>query len=642
MSPPSVRNHSAFRVSWLLLALALPGTAADPPAASTPSEVNLTVDTARVTGQIDEKIYGHFLEHIYHSCNGGLWGDLIWNRSFEEAQSKPRQAGDDERSPFRHWRIYGPGSSVSDRDKPLNSEVSAHLHALNGETGLEQTPIRIIKGETYRGSIWARGTAEKGLVVRLLNGQKKLSELVLPPPSSEWHEYPIEFKPGVSLDNATLQIGLRGAGDVWFDQISLMPESWRTDGGFRPDLLKAVGDLRPAVIRWPGGSYVRSYRWKHGIGPQARRQANPNAMWDDKDVNSLGTDEYISLCRKTGAQPLIVVNINPYGTYDSRPEYLKDACDWVEYCNGPVTSQWGKLRAVNGHPEPYHVRFWEIDNEVWKMKPEDYVRCVIQFAGAMKKIDPDISIIAGGSGQLGKRWNEGDLAVIGQCADKIDYLSVHQYENPDRFGQGIARAEEFIQSRMKLIASSKNPHLKLFFSEWNAQSTDWRTGLYAGGILNAFERSGGVGMATPALFLRHVSAGKWDNALINFDHKTWFPAPNYVIMKLWRDHYAPQLLGIEGEHGPLNIVATRTAQGDICFLKVVNPSTDTVAVNLKFASPFKPTSATMDIVAPGSLQARNTLENPQAIKATTCQLKPEGSVIRFSMPPLSAAVVSVK
>ena len=161
------------------------------------------------------------------------------------------------------------------------------------------------------------------------------------------------------------------------------------------------------------------------------------------------------------------------------------------------------------------------------MKPADYAHWVTQFAGAMKRVDPSISIIACGSGQLGKRWNDGDRTVIEQCADTIDYLSVHVYENPDRFDAGIANAEQFIQSRIKYIAESKNPRLQLFFSEWNAQSTDWRTGLYAGGILNTFERSGAVGMATPALFLRHVSAKKWDNALINFNQKSWFPAPNY-------------------------------------------------------------------------------------------------------------------
>ncbi len=610
---------------------------------NTDSGVSLAVDTTRVVGQIDGKIYGQFLEHIYHSCNGGLWGERVWNRSFEEKQpveTTPAEAG---RTPFRHWQFYGQGTVAADAVNPLNCDVSARLNCVTGEAGLEQSSLCVRAGETYRGSIWVRGQAAGGLVVRLLDGKIRLAELSLPAPADEWREIPIAFKPSGAADNATLQIGVRGAGLVWLDQVSLMPDSWRANGGFRPDLLQAIAELHPTVLRWPGGSYANTYRWKSGIGPQAQRRTGPKAVWDDLDVNSLGTDEYVALCRKVGAQPLIDININRNGTNDaSRADYLQDACDWVDYCNGPATSKWGEVRARNGHPEPYHVVYWEIDNEVWNLRPEDYVRCVKQFAPAMKRIDPHISLIACGSGQLGRRWGEGDLAVIGQCAGDVDYLSVHVYANPDQLGPGLAAAGKFIAARRELIAASKNPRLQLFFSEWNAQSTDWRTGLYAGGILNTFERSGVVGMATPALFLRHVSAKKWDNALINFDQKSWFPAPNYVVMKLWRDHYAPQLLEIKGDSGSLNVVATRTSAGDQCFLKVINLATNAVPVRVRFAGSFKPVTAGFELVAPGSLAARNTLENPQAVKPVTDNVQVADGTVAFSMPQLSAGVVSVK
>src|SRR5205823_9413225 len=128
------------------------------------------------------------------------------------------------------------------------------------------------------------------------------------------------------------------------------------------------------------------------------------------------------------------------------------------------------------------------------------------------------------------------------------YLSIHHYEDPDRFAEGPGVLERFIRETGKLIADSKNPGVKIYDSEWNAQSTDWRTGLYAGGILNVFERCGDlVEIGAPALLLRHVSAREWDNALINFDQCTWFPAPNYVVMKLWRDHYAPERIAVHGK-----------------------------------------------------------------------------------------------
>ena len=167
---------------------------------------------------------------------------------------------------------------------------------------------------------------------------------------------------------------------------------------------------------------------------------------------------------------------------------------------------------------------------------------------------------------------------------------------------------QFFRKTGDLIAASKNPKLKIYVSEWNAQSTDWRTGLYCGGLLNAFERCGDVlEIGGPALFLRHVSASGWDNAFVNFDHRTWFPAPNYVVMKLWREHYAPQRIALEGETGPLNAVATRSADGKTLFVKAVNPSDAAVPVVLKLAGGAAG-KATLQVVAPGDLAARNTLE----------------------------------
>ncbi len=132
-----------------------------------------------------------------------------------------------------------------------------------------------------------------------------------------------------------------------------------------------------------------------------------------------------------------------------------------------------------------------------------------------------------------------------------------------------------------MIKKSANPNLKIDVSEWNAQSTDWRTGLYCGGLLNAFERCGDIlEIGGPALFLRHVSATAWDNAFINFDQSSWFPAPNYVVMKLWRDHYAPERVAVSGEAGPLNVSATRRPADGAVIVKVVNPGDEQVSLEL--------------------------------------------------------------
>ena len=763
--------------------------------------VELSVDPDRVLNRIDEKIYGHFLEHIYHSVNGGLWGELIWDRSFEdwggaarwategdclaqkslehgvtllvgdaswrdyELTLEARKTGGDEgflilaraadpktfywanlggwqnrrhalerseggrrgvvgaskdgsiekgkwcsirvrcegariqvsldgqpvidftdpkplaagkvgvgtwatQAQFRNlkvaaldgkplhaglpttgaggnavsqkWEAYGGGRFTRVSDNPLNSEFCQGIAGDGPETGVQQRPLCIRKGESYVGSLWARGHAEGGLAVRLLDGANRLAEQALPAPGGEWKEYPFALSAQADADNALIQVGLVGKGSVCLDQVSLMPKTWKDAGGFRPDLLKAIADLRPPVIRWPGGCFASFYRWKDGVGPQHKRVKYPRTMWDDVDVNSFGTDELIAMCRKVGAEPLIVVDIGMHDAREKRDLYCQEACDWVEYCNGPADGAWGKARAANGHPEPYNVKFWEIDNEVWGLKPDDYVSVIRQFAPAMKKVDPSITLLACGSGQLGGHWAAGDEAVINQAAELVSYLSVHHYESPNRYADGPAAAEKFWRSLAEKIARSKNPKLQLYVSEWNAQSTDWRTGLYAGGALNVFERCGDfVGIAGPALFLRHVSATAWDNAFINFDHKGWFPAPNYVVTKLWRDHYAPCRVELTGQAGALEAVATRSEDGTRLFLKAVNPTPSEVQVELKVKGTFPVGAAAIKQITGESLAARNTLEKPDAIRAMDGEAEVQAQTVRFTLPRLSAAVVSI-
>jgi len=556
-------------------------------------------------------------------------------------------------STARHWQGFGEGEVYITRENPLNSDRCQFIGVQKGEAGIRQSPLYIRANEVYRGSIWVRGEAPNGLAVRLKDGDRVIAEQRLPAPTTEWREYQIEFKPAETAENATIEIAAIAPAKVWVDQVSLMSESSIKVGGFRPDLLEAVKALRPPAIRWPGGCFASAYRWKDGIGPQHKRQVYPRHLWDDLEVNAFGTDEFIRLCRIVGAEPIIVINIGTRawnGPDANEDEFLQDAMDWVEYCNGPATSKWGSVRVANGHPEPYNVKFWEIDNETWHMGPEPYAEAVKKFATALKKVDPTIKIIACGSGGLGwgdLRWNR---IVIERCAEFIDYLSLHHYEwNPNGYDNGPYAFERFIRETQKIIANSRNPNIKLFISEWNLQTTDWRTGLYAGGLLNVFERCGNVvEIASPALFMRHWFSGltprgdrEWDNAFINFDHKTWFPAPNYVVMKLWRDHFAPYLIATEGETKPLNAVATKSEDGKTIYFKAVNPTQQVVEVELVVEGDNIVKKASMQLIAPTSLFARNTLEEPKQVRPEPSNVQVDGRTVRFSLPAYSAGVVTI-
>jgi alpha-N-arabinofuranosidase len=768
-------------------------------------DVSVTIDTDQVVNHIDEKVYGHFLEHIYHSCNGGLWGELIWDRSFEgggagiawsvtddciaqdgaasdvrlvfgspdwsdyeftvearktggsegflillrsvnkrefywanlggwnnaghalergikggghwgmvtrrkdgrieedhwyqirarcegqhiqvwlddelvidytddgkgpqrgqagvgtwstQAQFRnfkvtsldgetlftglpPLPAGDESAAPG--WHVAGSAQASTSNDNPLNGDKCKLVKTSNKAGGLVQRPMKISAGETYSGSLWARGTAKGDLQVRLLVSGNVIAQQTLPAPSEQWEQMPIHLEPTESSDYAALEILLPASATVWLDQVSLMPDSWRDSGGCRPDLLEAIADLQPPMIRWPGGCFASPYRWKDGIGPQHQRGPHPTTMWDDKEVNSFGTDEFIAMCRQVRAEPLIVVNIGTpewnRGSLDN--DFLQEVLDWIEYCNGPADSKWGQLRAANGHPEPYNVKYWEIDNETWHMSAETYAEWVNRFAPAMRQADPTIKLAACGSGGYGNgrnglAWNR---ILIEQCADKIDYLSIHHYENPDNFAAGPRAYEAFFRKTGDLITASKNPDLKIYVSEWNAQSTDWRTGLYCGGLLNAFERCGDIlEIGGPALFLRHVSASAWDNAFVNFDHRTWFPAPNYVVMKLWRENFLPLRVELDGEKGDLNIVASKSDDGATVCVKVVNPSQNAVATSMTLSSGAVE-QATLQLVAPGKLDARNTLNDRHVVRPQHEAIRSNGGTITFRMPSYSAGVV---
>ncbi|MBP8605552.1 MAG: family 43 glycosylhydrolase [Phycisphaerae bacterium] len=774
------------------------------------------VNTANIANTIDEKIYGHFLEHIYHSVNGGLWGELVWNRSFEMSDSgggiwsiednqliqsslstdvrlpfgdtgwsdyeltlEARKDGGSEGFliPFRYadgdnfywlnlggwgnvrhavekeingsrstvsgttvngsintgqwysirircqgntysiyldnvliisftdssnphltgqvgvgtwatqarfrniqvaqipdsailfsglpdlpgtafgaafWSVFGTAQATMTTDA-LNDSYAVQIIGDGSAAGLMQNNFKFIP-QKYNGSLWMKGSLPAGLKVELLDNTTVLGQAILPAPSADWAEYPFQIDSAGSTNQGMLRITLLGAGTVKIDQISLMGQDAASVGGYRPDLLSAVEGLRPPIIRWPGGCYASAYFWKDGIGPQHQRRKYPISLWDDQDTNSYGTDEFLRMCRRIGAEPLICVNTGllngtcgvaiPYKLTEE--QYLQDVLDWMEYCNGSVDTPWGAVRAANGHPEPYNVTYWEIDNETWSTSwgggITNYIAKVQLFAPAMRikaeQLGVPVKLIACGSGSYDQSWNR---TLIDNCAVLIDYISTHHYESPDNFKQGPRSYEAFINELAAYIAASANPDLKIYMSEWNAQSTDWRTGLYAGGLLNAFERTGDVfEIGGPALFLRHTSASGWDNAFINFDHTGWFAAPNYIVMKLWHDHYAPLCVQTNGTDTNLNVVSALSADEKTLYIRIVNPDADSKSVAFEIDPSFTAESAYMHYVAPGSLYARNTLANPQAVRVEAKVIGLDDQTLRFKMPGYAAAVVTVR
>ncbi|MCF7974787.1 MAG: hypothetical protein K9N55_13295 [Phycisphaerae bacterium] len=623
--------------------------------------VALTVHTDQTTKTISTGIYGQFLEHIFHSVHGGLWGDQILNGTLEVSPPRRRRRSSTtgpstvpQAAAPRNWVFMGDVNSLSmDRDNPFNAEVSVRITPqVNGDatgaSGIRQDNIALVQGEHYSLSLYARGSDH--VIVTFKDGDTPVFTQTLTGLTAQWQKFTVEFGVPRSVDAASLTIGSTLSGPVNIDQISLFSDSALATGGYRPDLYKAVADLQPASIRWPGGSFANRYVWQNAIGPREKRLPHPVEQWGDRDTYQFGTDEFIQFCDRVGAEPILVLNT---------ARGVEDALNWLEYCMGDVTTEYGKQRAANGHPEPYQLKTLEIDNEPWLMMDYDrYLDIVKRFCPAIRAKYPDLKLSVAGSygydtgpGEGNQEANRNwDPRIIEQAGTLFDILSPHYY-NGIYFAADHENDpynyEAFLKGRGEIIRASANPDMKIYVSEWNLTKgewgNDWRVGLYAGGILNAFERQGDiVTMSCPALFLRKQGVtNSWDNALINFDPTTWFPAGNYVVMKLWREAFGPNLLAVDGPDRPLNFVAVRSADKQTVFFKVVNPTQSTVAAAVRFDGDLMPGNATLKLIAPGGETVKNSLEAPDNIKVVAATATVKGQTVQFTMPPLSAGVVRV-
>jgi alpha-N-arabinofuranosidase len=501
-------------------------------AAEEPHVAVLLVDTDRASVPIDKRIYGQFLEHINHSVEDGLFAEQIRGAGFE---------GPDFQT---YWKPLSKGGDVEVAGLEFqNGKKSVRLRPTGGDAGIKQGRIFLEADTKYEGSLWIkREKAAPKLTLRILSFTGNvIASLPLAPTGTEWHELSFSFTSQVRDTQASIEIVASGHGAVLIDFVSLMRSDARHDGMLRPDLLDAIRGLEPSFIRWPGGSFASTYKWKEAIGPYAARGYHPNVQWGNySDYAGFGTDEFLGLCKRLNCEPLIVL-----AAPTTKPEDLDYAMSWVHYLNDSASTEWGRLRAQNGHPEPYNVRYFQIDNEPMNngFTPESYAGIVNLYGSRLRAIVPNARIVACGQ----KRSSDMDWSekVIDIAGDNFDILGCHNYEyEPDNFASGIDRIRGYLSKLRDYIRASEHPKIEVAVLEWSLQHTyDWRAGLHAAGSLIMYEElSPGLTMTCPALLMRNTTDDpKWTSAIYH-DHVSWFPGGSYVVEKLFRQYFAPRYL----------------------------------------------------------------------------------------------------
>lgn len=588
----------------------------------------LLVDTDRVTTPINEQIYGQFLEHINHSVEDGLFAEQIRGAGFE---------GEDFKT---YWESSSDRGEVEIANIEFqNGAKSVRLRVHGGRAAIRQSRLFLDEGVKYDGSLWLKLEQNSPHVTVLVKGLKGEPIALLPisGTSSDWHEVAFSFTSPVRDTQASIEIAATGNGAILVDFISLMRSDVRRDGMLRPDLLEALRGLRPSFIRWPGGSFASTYKWKEGIGRYAGRGYHPNTFWGGySDYYGFGTDEFLALCRKLNAKPLIVLPAP--GTTAEQVEY---AMDWVRYLNDPASTEWGQKRAANGHPEPYGVTLFQIDNEPMNngFTPEAYAEIVNVYGSRLRRVAPDARIVACGQ----KRSSDMDWSekVIDLAGENFDILGCHNYEyEPQNFETGLRRIRDYLTKLRDYVNSSRHPHIQIAVLEWSLQHTyDWRAGLHAAGSLMLYEELSPVlSMTCPALLMRNTTDDpKW-TSLIYHDHVSWFPGAGYVVEKLFREHYAEQYLASATgafrdvsdrkrlfdkistaipeawEPGSVDAVATASADGRRIVIKAVNyqAKSNVLLVRLQGGAVPEKARATLHTVT-AALTDSASLEHADAI-----------------------------
>jgi alpha-L-arabinofuranosidase len=638
------------------------------------AQVNdMTVEVKKKGAAIQPTMYGLFFEDINYGADGGLYAELVKNRSFEFPQ---RLMG---------WKTFGLVSVLSDgpfERNPHYVRLSAPSHA-HKRTGLENEGyfgIGVKQGEAYRFSVWARlpqGEAQPSKIrVELAqpnsSGERHaLAAQELTVDAKGWKKYQLTLTPAATAAKAILRIFLDSPAPVELEHISLFPvATWQGhENGLRKDLAQALADVKPGVLRFPGGCIVEGtdlatrYDWKKTIGPVENRPLNEN-RWhytfahrfypDYYQSGGLGFYEFFLLSEEIGAEPLPVVSCglacqfqnNTPAAHVPVPDlapYIQDALDLIEFANGDAHSAWGKVRAEMGHPAPFNLKLIGIGNEQWG--PE-YPAHLEPFVKAIRKAYPDVKIIgSSGPDSEGKQF---DYLWPEMKRLKVDLVDEHFYRPESWFLSQGTRYDRYDRKGPKVFAGEYACHGR--GKKWN----HFYASLLEAAFMTGLERNADVvQMATYAPLFAHVEGWQWRPDMIWFDNLNSVRTVSYYVQQLYAlnrgSHVLPLTMsrqpvaGGENQNGLFASAAWEEKDSAI-IVKVVNTSDRPQPLSVTFAGMKKTETLTGGVcvkLSTSDINKDNTIERPLAITPQESPLSISGSALSTTIEAYTFAVYRV-
>ena len=516
------------------------------------AQVKINVDAANPGIKVSPNLYGIFFEDINHAADGGLYAELISNRSFEDSDNA-----------IPTWRTSASnGASITSQlvskallnnaqGKALQITVKADKVATASLINEGFWGINAVQGRTYKLSLFAKGNYKGGLKARLISadGKTVYAETTVDAAiGKKWNKYTSELTANANDPKALFELVFDGKGTVTLDVVSLFPPTFMNrPKGLRPDLAQLLYNIRPKFVRFPGGCYVEgqespenAFHWEKTIGPIEQRPGHKNVNWRYRTSDGMGFDEYLQLAEDLNAKPLYVVNVGLWHggmtPVDSIQPWIDECMNALEYANGPVTSKYGALRAKNGHPEPYNIEYLEIGNENNQPDPalqsDHYYERFKKFKDAVLAKYPNMHLI-------GNVVAWGDDNPTWDSKESVELLDEHYYRNPAWFAENFNKYDTYNRKGSEIYVGEYA--VTQGFGNMGSLDAALGEAVYMMGIEN---NSDIVTMASYAPIFANLNDRMWAPDMIQFTSDKVFGTPSYYVQNIMANNIGTRVLKV--------------------------------------------------------------------------------------------------